>query len=148
MFSLNGVVRIVDPGLSSSGALSATGPQDDYGTIEYKPVAIQANARWERTLPLDMVVQAVISVGGGGWGAENVGGRTNNNVAGRDNLVVVGAITEVIRGVVADGQNGFNKFYYFDERLKSGILPGNMGFQSKYVVAPGGWSESDISGIE
>jgi len=149
LFSQSGVVRVIDPGLSSSGALSATGPRDDYGgNINYQPVAIQVNERWQRALPLNMVVQAVISAGGGGWGAENVGSRVNNNVAGRDNLVVVGAITEAIRGIVADGQNGFNKFYYFDPRLRNGILPGNMGFQSKYVVAPGGWSEPDISEVE
>ena len=148
LFSQSGVVKIIDSGLSSSGALSAAGPQDDYDNINYKPVAIQVNALWQRALPLNMVVQAVISTGGGGWGAENVGYRTNNNVAGRDNLVVVGAITEAVRGIVADGQNGFKKFYYFDERLRNGILPGNMGFQSKYVVAPGGWSEPDISTVE
>jgi hypothetical protein len=148
LFSQSGVVRIVDPGLSSSGVLSAAGPEDDYGKIKYKPVAIQANKGWQRILPLNMVVQSIIYVGGGGWGVENVGNRLNNSVEGKDNLIVVGAITEAVRGVTAVGLNGFKKFYFYDQRLKNGILPGNMGFQSKYVVAPGGWSEPDISEVE
>ena len=71
-----------------------------------------------------MVVEAAVTVGGGGWGAENVrsGGRktTGNN----DNLILRGTISECIRGIVGIiGSNGYLKKYYLDKRLLEGILP-------------------------
>jgi len=97
-------------------------------------------------LPEPMVVQAAISSVAGGWGAENVNRRRNHNVGQRDNLVVAGAIAEAIRALVADPVSfrGFNKHYYFDRRLLNGILPGNLWLQSKFIPAPGGWSDYQL----
>jgi hypothetical protein len=94
-------------------------------------------------------VEAAMTVGGGGWGAENVarsGGSSSNpgreTVTGsNDYLIVRGSITEAFRGVVGSGNNGYLKQYYYDERLMTGILPGNMGLKGKYLLIPGGWSE-------
>jgi hypothetical protein len=96
---------------------------------------------YARYLPSPLVVQAAITAGGGGWGADNVGRRLNSSVNSNDVLVVVGAIAEAVRGPVAEGQNGFKKSYHFDKRFLSGILPGDMWLQSKFVPAPGGWSD-------
>jgi hypothetical protein len=96
-----------------------------------------------------MVVQAAITACGGGWGAENVGDpalgarqNVNPNLGVKDILIVAGSITESVQGRVAYINNGFRRCYYFDERLLTGILPGDMWLQSKYVPTPGGWSDS------
>jgi len=104
--------------------------------------------RHKRHLPDPIVVEAAITVGGGGWGAENV--RRGNNgdrkeASGKqDNLVVHGSIVEAMRGVVGlIGKNGdgFNKRYYLDERLLQGILPGDIWLRGKYIPAPAGWHD-------
>ena len=93
-------------------------------------------------MPQSMVVQAAITACGGGWGAENIGARTNTNQTGKDVLVVTGSIVESVQGIVAYRDNGFRRCYYFDGRLLDGILPGDMWLQSKYVPVPGGWKDS------
>lgn len=135
LFSQGGVVRIVDPGLSSGGK--------NIAGLVYRPVGLSASAtdEYKRYLPDPMVVQAAITVGGGGWGAENVGARLNTNINGLDSLIFTGSIAEAVSGPVAQGQNGFRKHYYFDQRFQDGILPGDMWLQSKFVPAPGGWTD-------
>jgi len=140
LFSQNGVVKVVDPGQSLSGP-------PDYDGLKYQPIGYHLSpeaANYARLLPNPMVVQAAITVCGGGWGAENVGHhkvhRLNTNPSG-DSLIVVGAITEAVRGLVGQGQNGFKKFYFFDERFLSGILPGDMWLQGKFVPATAGWDD-------
>ena len=58
-------------------------------------------------------------------------------------LIVAGAIAESVQGASLWGVGGFDRNYYFDERFLNGILSCNMGLQSKYIVAPGGWSDRD-----
>ncbi len=97
-----------------------------------------------------MVVEAAMTIGGGGWGAENVtrewnrvwyGNRKEENEP-QDKLVVRGTITEACRGVVGViGTDGFLKYYYYDERLLEGILPGDIWMRGKYIPAPAGWRD-------
>jgi len=48
-----------------------------------------------------------------------------------------------VRGVVGVvGQDGYTKKYYWDERLLTGILPGNIWLKGKYVPLPGAWTET------
>jgi len=161
LFSQFGVVKVIDPKLSLNVPPSSSNPNipEVYTNAEgalltYRPVGFQAalpSRVWDRQLQppqfpeTSMVVQAAITACGGGWGAENVGGRVNVNPAGMDNLIVAGSITESVQGKVSDGAgNGFRRCYYFDERLLTGILPGDMWLQSKYVPTPGGWSDSQF----
>ncbi len=161
LFSQFGVVKVVDPQLSSNVPRNISNPNipavytNALGSfLTYQPVGFQAalpSHIWNRQLvdPSDptssMVVQAAITACGGGWGAENIGGRTNVNPNGLDNLIVAGSISESVQGIVADFMgNGFRRCYYFDGRLLSGILPGDMWLQSKYVPTPGGWSDSQL----
>ncbi len=105
-----------------------------------------------RILPGVVTVEAAITVGGGGWGAENVGDRYTDSLY-YDTLVVRGSIVEVVRGIVGSAPplwrrghyNGFTKRYYFDERLLQGILPGDVWLQSKYVPVPAGWHDYRLS---
>ncbi len=152
-----GVIKVVDPGLSGSSPATVTG-------LEYAPVGNQDEGSWvtkttrvgrkrvtekvyqpaeiyERNLPEDMIVEAAATVGGGGWGAENVGSRKNSNSKGNDNLILRGTITEAIRGVVGLGTNGYLKNYYIDSRVLEGILPGDIWLQGKYIPAPAGWHD-------
>jgi hypothetical protein len=104
---------------------------------------------YDRHLPDPMVIEAAITVGGGGWGAENVkrnifyGDRKEAPGSGNQNdLIIRGTVTEAVRGVVGltvIGADGYLKRYYFDERLFAGILPGDIWMQSKYIPAPAGW---------
>jgi hypothetical protein len=164
-----GVVKIIDPGLSSYPQDSSEkypgpppGPLNDRNlgaSVKhyYAPVANAASAvAYDRVLPDPMIVEAAITVGGGGWGAENVqitdhgnthGGRRENG-GQSDQLIVRGTIVEGVRGVVgtfnqATGQtiDGYEKVYYLDERLLNGALPGNIWFSGKYIPAPGGWHD-------
>jgi hypothetical protein len=97
---------------------------------------------------------------GGGWGAENVTRRDNagagsttyggrRNYSGtKDDLIVRGSLTEVVRGVVGyppNYENGYDKKYYIDNRLMSGILPGDIWFTGKYIPAPAGWHDYGIN---
>jgi hypothetical protein len=137
-----GVVKVVDPGLSDS----ATAVVDDkyLGTGRkhyYKQIGNSRSGYSGRWLPDPTVVEAAITVGGGGWGAENVGGRKEYS-SPNDYLIVRGSITEVVRGIVGQvGIDGYLKQYYIDTRLMSGILPGDIWFSGKYIPAPAGWHD-------
>jgi type II secretory pathway pseudopilin PulG len=170
-----GVVKVVDPGMSS---YTGTGSPNYYPgpppsasgyTITdvnagsclkhtYKPVGnLRAGATYpyDRVLPDPTIVEAAITTGGGGFGAENVqrgsyGGRKEFSGDG-DILIVRGSLTEVVRGVVgvfssSTGNilDGYEKNYYIDNRLMSGILPADIWFTGKYIPAPAGWHDHSI----
>lgn len=152
-----GVIKVVDPGLSESystdgskgsgrgghrGGASSSGGGGDIDGLEYVPVGrSNGSANYNRILPDPMVVEAALTVGGGGWGAENVGGRKECHPP-QDDLVLRGTITEAIRGVVGIiGSDGFLKNYYFDDRVLEGILPGDIWLQGKFIPAPAGWND-------
>jgi len=146
-----GVVKIIDPGLANYGSPELSVP-DVNGTIthSYVPVA-NGSSPTVRYLPDPMIVEAAITVGGGGWGAENVGDRKELLGPG-DSLIVRGTFVEAIRGVVglfssSSGApvDGYEKSYYLDERLLEGVLPGNIWFGGKYVPAPAGWHDYRLS---
>jgi hypothetical protein len=156
-----GVIKVVDPGLSSS-----SGGPSTYSGLEYEPIGLQdgssgggewvwvkVKGKWtqvwqesevkeyDRVLPDQMIVEAALTVGGGGWGAENVGNRKEYS-GKQDDLIVRGTITEAIRGAVGlVGSDGFLKYYYFDSRVLEGILPGDIWLQGKYIPAPAGWHD-------
>ncbi|MGD0093051.1 MAG: sialidase family protein, partial [Planctomycetota bacterium] len=133
-----GVIKIVDPGLA--GSTSPTPPAN----YTYRRIGIKKSGSTNRYLPDPTVVEAAMTVGGGGWGAENVGGRLMYS-GSSDVLYVHGSITEVIRGVVNVGDpitNGYAKNYYIDTRLMSGILPGDIWLSGKYFPAPAGWHDN------
>jgi hypothetical protein len=167
-----GVVKVVDPGISSyssGGTNSYPGPPIKPDGLEYVPTGRQDEGEWvlqrvkgkwvqvwqeaevyERHLPDPMIVEAAITVGGGGWGAENV----NRNYSGtyyggrkeasdtEDYLIIHGSITEGMRGVVGlINKDGFIKHYYTDERILEGILPGDIWLRGKYIPAPSGWHD-------
>ena len=142
-----GVIRVVDPGMS------------DYSYVDGSPVAPsgftyvpigrldsgEPAGSHKRHLPDPMVVEAAMTVGGGGWGAENVrrsyyGDRKEADGSPQDDLIVRGTIAEAVRGVVGlIGSDGYLKYYYLDERLLEGVLPGDIWLKGKYVPAPAGW---------
>ncbi|MBN2138928.1 MAG: hypothetical protein JW720_14055 [Sedimentisphaerales bacterium] len=158
-----GVVRIVDPGMS------------DYDYVDDKPVvppgfkyvpigrpdytlSVEGDSNYhKRHLPNPTVIEAAITIGGGGWGAENVqksyyGGRkefssTVSYPPRQAYLVLRGTLVEAVRGVVGlVGSDGYLKHYYFDERLLEGILPGDIWLRGKYVPAPAGWHDYRAGG--
>ena len=87
------------------------------------------------------IVEAALTVGGGGWGAENVGDRKEYS-GKQDDLILHGTITEAIRGAVGlVDKDGFLKYYYFDSRVLEGILPGDIWMQGKFIPAPAGWHD-------
>jgi hypothetical protein len=147
-----GVVKVVDPGMSDYTYVDDT-PIEPSG-FKYvrigrpdNPSAVEGDPDYHmRHLPDPIVVEAAITVGGGGWGAENVrrgsyGGRKEASGT-QDKLVVRGSITEAIRGVVGlIGNDGFLKHYYMDDRLLGGIIPGDMSLRGKYIPAPAGWHD-------
>lgn len=140
-----GIIKVVDPGMSDYSYVDGT-PVEPEG-FEYVPIGLaDGGSEHERHLPDPMVVEAALTVGGGGWGAENVrrgyyGGR-KETTGNQDQLVVRGTITEAIRGVVGlVGKDGYLKYYYLDERLLEGVLPGDMWLQGKYIPAPAGWRD-------
>jgi hypothetical protein len=143
-----GVIKVVDPGMSEYSYVDGL-PIVPAGS-DYVPVGVpdagQPVDTYLRHLPDPMVLEAGVTVGGGGWGAENVqrsgnGGRKEFS-GNQDDLVVRGTITEVIRGIVGQiGADGFLKHYYFDRRFLEGILPGDMWLRGKYVPAPAGWRD-------
>jgi hypothetical protein len=167
-----GVVKVVDPGMSRqayntspnyypNGPKAATtlsdtrGAPPTYPKHYYIPIGIYKTGTSDtndRYLPASMVVEAAITCGGGGWGAENVAssssnGRKENPPGAANPLIVRGSITECIRGVVGyPSQNdGFVKQYYADKRLMSGILPGDIWFSGKYIPAPAGWHDHSVN---
>jgi hypothetical protein len=160
------VVKVVDPGISGK----STGSPNYYpgrpgrdanvpADYNYAPIGLpdtgfgsqpSAPYSWyNRHLPNPMVVEAAITDGGGGWGAENVargsyGGRkdTDPNTGHNDILTMRGSFTDVMRGIVGQtGSNGYIKDYHLDERLLQGILPGDIGLQGKYIATPAGWHD-------
>lgn len=159
------VIKVVDPGVSSyseGGASNYPGPPEKLKFFEYVPIGCIDDAGADtsdgdtdeqydedlcsRHLPGEMVVEASMTIGGGGWGAENVrrgsyGGRKEAS-GNQDTLIVRGSITEAIRGVVGlIDYDGYLKSYYFDERLIQGILPGDMWLNGKFIPTPGGWHD-------
>lgn len=123
----------------------------------YQPIGMKKYTTTDvnnvRCLPHNVIVEAAITVGGGGWGAENVstgssGPERHEYTDGtQDNLIVHGSITEVVRGVVGyPSQNdGFIKQYTIDQRLMTGILPGDIWFTGTFIPAPAGWHDESIS---
>jgi hypothetical protein len=149
-----GVVKVIDPGMSGYATGSPNyypGPPTSLPSgYEYVPVARPAPSGviYDCYLSDPTVVEAAITVGGGGWGAENVrygsyGGRKEES-SPRDDLIVHGTIVEAVRGVVgmaSDPKDGYIKNYYLDWRLLTGILPGDMWLRGTYIPAPGGWHD-------
>ena len=145
-----GVIKVVDPGISGyegGGINSYPGPPATIPQGEYVPIGrYEGGEVYERYLPDPTVIEAALTVAGGGWGAENVkrdeyGGRKEAGGI-QDDLVVHGTITEAVRGITGlIGIDGYLKQYYFDERLIEGILPGDMWLRSKFTPAPAGWSD-------
>ncbi len=155
-----GLIKVVDPGMTEYSEVSDNGGSSDmpetiagqvYEPIGwYKSGGEYSDHRW---LPDTMVVEAAITVGRGGWGAENVirtsygttyGGRKEWD-GNQDDLVVRGTITEAIRGIVGlVDSDGYIKRYYFDKRLMQGLLPGNIWMKGKYVPTPAGWSDYSL----
>jgi hypothetical protein len=138
-----GVIKVVDPGLADYGTPALSVQDRIVGaakTHSYMPVANGTSAT-NRYMPDPTVIEAAVTVGGGGWGAENVGSRKEYS-GNQDDLVLTGAISEVVRGVVGIvGSDGYIKKYTIDERLLEGVLPGNIWFGGKYVPAPAGWHD-------
>jgi hypothetical protein len=142
-----GLIKVVDPGMSDYSYVDDT-PVEPEG-FDYVPIGLHDSGNppeHKRHLPDPMVVEAALTVGRGGWGAENVkrgsyGGRKETS-GNQDQLVVRGTVTEALRGVVGlIGNDGYLKSYYLDSRLLEGILPGDMWFRGKYIPAPAGWRE-------
>jgi hypothetical protein len=169
-----GVVKVIDPGMSSyakGGTNNYPGSPPTVSGYTYMPVAyrLAGGALNNRVLynpknavntvdPTDStVVEAAITCGGGGWGAENVGVYDYDNygnlfllaggrrqVSGnQDPLIVRGTFCEAVRGIVGViNHNGYIKNYHLDERLLEGVLPGNIWFSGKFLPAPAGWHDS------
>lgn len=144
-----GVIKVVDPGMTDNNLLSNQAYFNAAEVAGYEPIGLSAGSQpYNRVLPGTVVVEASMTVGGGGWGAENLyrsssfPGRKNFNGSKNDNLVVRGSLTEVMRGVVGSGTNGYLKKYYYDKRVMTGIFPGNIWLKGKYVLIPGGWTET------
>ncbi|MFA5239750.1 MAG: hypothetical protein WC476_08615 [Phycisphaerae bacterium] len=129
-----GVVKVINP---------TNGPSSSPSGLTYQPIGITKSGRpaTERYLPDPVIVEAAITVGGGGWGAEEVYNPGRREYSSpQDDLVVRGTITEAVRGPVGiTGSDGFIKKYYLDERLLEGVLPGDMWLRGKYIPAPAGW---------
>jgi hypothetical protein len=166
-----GVIKVVDPGLSNSsnppGPAPTYVPDVNIPTLRhyYKPIGIKKNisdAYNVRCLPHNMVVEAAITVGGGGWGAENVSSTSGRKVYSppMDNLYVHGAIAEVVRGVVGiGGVDGYTKFYSYDKRWNPepddsrkvfvGDLNGDCAVDFNDIgIMAGHWLENHLSGDE
>jgi len=148
-----GVIKVVDPGLSDiDGVVKLSGyTYMPVGRPDDPGVGSSSSQYYQRHLPDPTVVEAAITVGGGGWGAENVwlgsasyAGRKEYS-GSQDYLRVHGTITERIRGVVgASGfltADGYLKSYHMDNRLLTGIVPGDVWLRGKYVPAPAGWRD-------
>ncbi len=143
-----GVIRVVDPGMSESGQIG--GKPMVPGGYKYVPVGVTDNIlepdSYRRHLPATTVVESALTIGGGGFGAENVrrgnyGDRKESGGA-QDKLLVRGTLSEALRGVVGlIGKDGYLKHYYMDMRLLEGILPSDFWLRGKYVPAPAGWHE-------
>ena len=130
-----GVVKVINP---------RNGPSSPPSGLTYQPIGIKkspTDPNTTRYLPDPTVIEAAITVGGGGWGAENVGSRREYS-GSQDDLIVRGAITEACRGAVGVvGTDGYVKKYYLDSRLLEGLLPGDVWMHGKYLPAPAGWHD-------
>ena len=145
-----GMVRVVDPGMSDYDYVDDTPVEPS--NYAYVPIGrhVPGEAEHVRFLPDPTVIEAAITVGGGGWGAENVvresggtnyGGRKNAS-GSQDGLIVRGTITEAVRGIIGSaGEDGYVGEYYFDRRVLEGIIPGDIWLRAKYVPAPAGWHD-------
>ncbi len=149
-----GVIKVVDTGMTTNGLLDT--PVETIGTDEYEPIANLDHSpgvpEYDRELPGHLVLEVAVTVGGGGWGVENVyrgdkfHDRENYNGTSYDELILIGTIIEAIRGVVGSEvsfahKNGYKKYYYFDERLLEGILPGDIWLRGKFIPTPAGWHD-------
>jgi hypothetical protein len=124
-------------------------PDEPHG-YRYVPIGIADSGQpldsYKRHLPATMVIESALTIGGGGFGAENVnrgyyGGRKEAGY-GQDKLLVRGTLSEALRGVVGlIGKDGYLKYYYMDRRLLEGILPSDFWLRGKYVPAPAGWHD-------
>jgi hypothetical protein len=144
-----GVIKVVDSGMTTNNLLYKSASYDATKVANYSPIGNkEGSTLYDRQTPYEMVVEAAMTVGGGGWGAENVyrsfsyTGRETYYNNTNDKLIVRGSITEAMRGIVGNGTNGYVKQYFYDERLIIGIVPGNIGLKGKYLLIPGGWEES------
>ena len=106
-----GVVKIVDPGLSNNSTVGYPGPNGVPDRLMpsnkhyYKPVAKARCALVNnRKLPKEMVVEAAVTVGGGGWGAENVRTGGRKTTGSNDNLVLRGYDFRVYQGYCRDNR--------------------------------------------
>jgi hypothetical protein len=143
-----GVVKVVDPGLSDiDGKVNISSYKyAPVGDADYPSATSSQDNYYQRNLPDPMIVEAGITVGGGGWGAENVqrgsyGGRKEHSGT-QDYLEVHGTISEAIRGVVGiPSSDGYLKTYHMDRRLLTGIIPGDISLRGKFVPAPAGWRD-------
>jgi hypothetical protein len=141
-----GVIKVVDPGMSDYSYVDDT-PVEPVG-FEYVPIGLDdGGSEHKRHLPDPLVVEAALTICGGGWGAENVkhGSYGDRKEApgseGWPDLVLHGSITEAIRGIVGVSDDGYYKKYYFDARLVEGVLPGDLWFRGKFIPAPAGWRD-------
>jgi hypothetical protein len=144
-----GVIRVVDPGMSESTGIG--GQPDVPNAYVYAPIGITDNGydstSYHRHLPATMVIESALTIGGGGFGAENVrrgsyGDRKESSGSSQDKLLVRGTLSEVLRGVVGQvGADGYLKHYYLDSRLLEGILPSDFWLRGKYIPAPAGWHD-------
>ena len=143
-----GVIRIVDPGMSEAGEIGGQ-PNVPAGFV-YAPIGITDNiydsGSYHRHLPETVIIESALTIGGGGFGAENVSrspyGDRKESSGNQDDLVLRGTISEVLRAVVGlVGKDGFIKKYYLDRRLLEGILPNDFWLSGKYVPAPAGWHD-------
>lgn len=148
-----GVIKVADPGMSDYSYVDDEPVEPD--GFEYVPIGFPDDDDddedlHKRHLSDPMVVEAAMTVGGGGWGAENVrrrwyGGRKETS-GNQDYLVVRGTLVEAVRGVVGlIGSDGYVKHYYLDERLLEGVLPGDIWLRGKYIPAPAGWHDYRVS---
>jgi hypothetical protein len=137
-------IGVKDGSTSYSRVLPGTVTVEAAMTVGVK----DGSTSYSRVLPGTVTVEAAMTVGGGGWGAENVyrsssyAGRKNFSSSSNDKLIIRGTLTEAIRGIVGNGDNGYIKQYYYDQRLTTGILPSNIWLKGKYILVPGGWNES------
>ena len=137
-----GVIKVIDPGLANYGSPSMNVPGGTT-THTYVPVA-NGSSQTNRFLPDPTIIEAAVTVGGGGWGAENVNHSYTRKEYSppQDYLILIGTISESVRGVVGViGREGYIKRYTIDERLLEGVLPGNIWFGGKYIPAPAGWHD-------
>jgi len=157
LISQKGIIKVVDPGLSRN---LLNDPDYTSKGLQYAPVCRRdsgSKPEDERHLYESVEVEAAINVGGGGWGAENVGNRKRGSrrttyysasYSAYGKMIVRGSIAEATRGIVGCAVplwsgyiSGYSKHYYHDKRLLQGILPGDVSLTGKFIPAPAGWND-------